>query len=298
MWAFAKRIFLFVTVNVFILLTLSIAFNVITNVLGYHVQGMQAIWIWYSLLGFGGAFINLAISRQIAKWSLGVQVIDPRTNDPTERQLLEMVHGLARRAQLPAMPEVGIYNSPEVNAFATGPTKSRALVAVSTGLLRQMDSNAVEGVLGHEVTHIANGDMVTMTLLQGVINTLVLIVARLIATVVGNQVEERSRYMVQMLTFYFLQIVLSLFGSLVVCYFSRHREYRADAGGARLAGRDRMLAGLKSLRQVYGEVDTDHPQMATLKISGAPGGFLALFATHPPLEDRIRRLESMNVGAQ
>jgi heat shock protein HtpX len=298
MWAFFKRIFLFIAVNALILLTLSIAFNVITNVLGYRVEGMNAIWLWYSLIGFGGAFINLAISRKIAKWSLGVQVIDPRTNNPAERQLVEMVHGLARRAQLPAMPEVGIYDSPEVNAFATGPTKARSLVAVSTGLLRQMDNSAVEGVLGHEVTHIANGDMVTMTLLQGVINTLVLIVARLIASVVSNQVEERSRYMVQMLTFYVLQIVLSLFGSLIVCYFSRHREYRADAGGARLAGRDHMLAGLKSLRHVYGEVDKDHPQMATLKISGAPGGFLALFATHPPLEDRIRRLESMAVGAQ
>jgi heat shock protein HtpX len=203
------------------------------------------------------------------------------------------VANLAQQARLPATPEVGIYDSPEVNAFATGPTKRRSLVAVSTGLLNRMDPDAIEGVLGHEITHIANGDMVTMTLLQGLINTMVLIAARIIASVVASNVEERSRSGVRILTFYLLQFVLSLLGSMVVCYFSRWREFRADAGGARLAGRERMLHGLKSLRQVYGVVDDNQQALATLKISGhSTKSLAALFATHPPLEERIRRLES------
>ena len=292
MMAFIKRFFLFALVNALILLTLSIAFQVIFSVLGMPSASAN-IWIYYGVIGFGGAFTSLALSRITAKWMMGVQVIDPNTHNPSERRLLDMVHGLARAAQLPAMPEVGVYDSPEVNAFATGPTKARSLVAVSTGLLNQMDSDAVEGVLGHEVAHIANGDMVTMTLLQGLINTMVLIVARIISSLVASNVEERSRGAVRLVTYYVLQFVLSLLGSMVVCYFSRRREYRADAGGARLAGRDRMLAGLKSLRQVYGDVDDNQQAMATLKISGhSAQALFNLFATHPPLEERIRRLES------
>jgi heat shock protein HtpX len=221
-------------------------------------------------------------------------VIDPATQDPNARRLLEMVYNLAQQAKLPKMPEVGVYDSPEVNAFATGPTKARALVAVSSGLLQRMDQDAVEGVLGHEIAHVANGDMVTMTLLLGVINTMVLIFARILSSVAASQFEERSRPMIQMLLFHLLQIPLSLLGSLLVCYFSRLREFRADAGGARFAGRERMLKGLKSLRQVYGHVDDEHQSLATLKISGHPASsFLALFATHPPLEERIHRLETM-----
>lgn len=293
MFAIIKRIFLFALVNALILLTVTVTFNVIVNLLGLKMTVDQSIYLFYAFLGFGGALINLAMSRAIAKWTMGVHILDPHTTNASERRLVEMVHSLARKAQLPAMPEVGIFDSPEVNAFATGPTKARALVAVSTGLLQQMDDDGIEGVIGHEVAHIANGDMVTMTLLQGLINTLVLIVARLVSNVLASQVEERSRPTVQMLLFYLLQFVLSLLGSIVVCYFSRLREYRADAGGARLAGRERMLAGLKSLRQVYGHVDDSQQAVATLKISGHYGSSLmALFSTHPPLEDRIRRLES------
>lgn len=295
--AMLKRWFLFAIVNMLILLTLSIAFQVICSLLGYHPSADATVWLFYGVLGMGGALINLAMSRIFAKSMMGVQVISPTTQNPRERQLLEMVYSLAQKAGLPAMPEVGIYDGAEINAFATGPTKRRALVAVSTGLLQRMDHDAVEGVLGHEVTHIANGDMVTMTLIQGVINTMVLIAARLLATLVAGQVEERSRPWVRMLVFYLLQMVLSIFGSMVVCYFSRKREFRADAGGARLAGRERMLSGLKSLRQIYGQVEDDssaqHPSLATLKISGHSNGFLALFATHPPLDERIRRLETM-----
>lgn len=292
--AFLKRIFLFAIVNALILLTISIAFTVITSALGVQFQGESAIWVLYSLFGMGGAFINLALSRQIAKWTMGVQIIDPQNSPPNVRQLVETVHGLATRAGLSKMPEVGIYNSPEVNAFATGPSRNRSLVAVSSGLLESMDREAVEGVLGHEVAHIANGDMVTMTLIQGVINTMVLIAARVISGLIAGQSEDRGRSgAMQMITFYALQFVLSLFGSMVVCYFSRKREFRADAGGARLAGRERMLAGLKSLRHVYGHVDDQHQSLAALKISGHTTSMLAtLFATHPPLEERIRRLEN------
>jgi heat shock protein HtpX len=292
--AMIKRWFLFALVNLLILLTVSIAFQIVASLLGFHQSTEASIWLFYGMLGMGGALINLALSRIIAKSFMGVKVIDSTSAGPAERQLLEMVHGLAERAGLSTMPEVGLYDSPEVNAFATGPSKRRALVAVSTGLLSRMDHDAVEGVLGHEVTHIANGDMVTMTLIQGVINTMVLIMARVISSLIANQLEARSRPVVQMVVFYLLQIVLSLLGSVVVCYFSRRREFRADAGGARLAGRQHMLAGLKSLRSVYGEVDERQQAVATLKISGPATSFMAtLFATHPPLEERIQRLESM-----
>jgi heat shock protein HtpX len=293
--AMIKRIFLFAVVNMLILLTVSVAFSIVAAFLGIRLEDASGLWLWYSMIGMGGAFINLAMSRFIAKRMMGVEVIDPHTHDPAARRLVEMVHSLARKAQLPAMPEVGIYQGEEVNAFATGPSKSRSLVAVSTGLLRRMDSDAVEGVIGHEVSHIANGDMVTMTLIQGVINTMVLIVARLLASMIAGSGENRSRSgMMETLVFYGLQMVLSLLGSIVVCYFSRIREFRADRGGAKLAGRERMLTGLKSLRQVYGDVDDQHPGLATLKISGHTGSMLAkLFATHPPLEERIRRLETM-----
>ncbi len=293
MWAIAKRIVLFVAVNILVMLTLTIVLSVVQGVFGVQLQGFEGMVVIYSVIGFGGAFISLALSRVMAKWMMGVKVIDPNTQHPGERKLLETVYSLAQRAKLPAMPQVGVYESPEVNAFATGPTKSRALVAVSTGLLERMDNQAVEGVLGHEIAHVANGDMVTMTLIQGVINTLVLIVSRIVASLVASQASERARPMLEMVVFYALQIVLSIFGSMVVATFSRRREFRADAGGARLAGREHMLKGLRSLQGIYGQVDDEHKALATLKISGHPGGLMALLATHPPLEERIRRLETM-----
>jgi heat shock protein HtpX len=294
--AFMKRIFLFLLVNLLIMTTVSLVAELIITLLGRNATIAPEWVIFYGVLGFGGALMSLALSRQTAKWMLGVQVIDPGTAHADERRLLEMVYGLARRAGLPAMPEVGIYDSPEVNAFATGPTKRRSLVAVSTGLLGKMDWDSLDGVLGHEITHVANGDMVTMTLLQGLINTMVLILARLVAIVASNAVEERARDGVRLIAYIFFQFVFSLLGSLIVCYFSRWREYRADAGGARLAGRERMLSGLRSLRQVYGEVDEHAQSLASLKINGqSTRSLMALFATHPPLEDRIRRLETMPI---
>ena len=246
--------------------------------------------------GFSGAFISLAISRQMAKWMQGVSVIDPR-NPGEFSWLVQMVHDLARRAKLPAMPEVGVYDSPEVNAFATGPTKSRSLVAVSRGLLQQMNRNEIEGVIGHEIAHIQNGDMVTMTLLQGVVNAFSLFVSRIIAYLVAQAMSSKDEegevnpaifYIVSMIA----DIFLTLLGSIVVCWYSRQREYRADIGSARLsATKDKMSGALERLGRVFEVPVQKQPALASMKISSHQGGWGALFRTHPPLSDRLARLE-------
>jgi heat shock protein HtpX len=263
-----------------------------------HYSGLLLLcFVW----GMGGAFISLAMSRLMAKWMMGVQVIDPNTRDPDLQQLLQMVHHLARAAGLPAMPEVGVYDSPEVNAFATGPTKSRALVAVSSGILNRMNPEQLEGVLGHEVTHIANGDMVTMTLLQGVVNAFAMFLSRVIAYALaqamrGDREEREGGVMASGIVFlvqFVLEIVFLILGSILVAWFSRFREFRADAGGARLAGRGNMVSALEALRRTYEGVDpTAQPAIQALKISTRPRGVYQLFATHPPLEERIARLQS------
>jgi heat shock protein HtpX len=223
---------------------------------------------------------------------MGVQVIDPQTRDPNERWLIDTVYRLAKGAQLPAMPQVGVYHSDEVNAFATGPTKSRALVAVSSGLLRRMNADEAEGVLGHEVAHVANGDMVTMTLVQGVVNAFVMFFARVIAWTISQFVDERMRHWVHFGAIILFEIVFSILGMFVVAAFSRAREYRADAGGATLAGRANMIAGLRKLKHTLELTDDSQPSLATMKISsGKSGGLMAWLSTHPDLDDRIRRLE-------
>jgi heat shock protein HtpX len=296
----AKRVFLLVTVNILVMLTISTILYFLRVGHYFPQGGLAGLAVICLVWGFSGAFISLAISRLMAKWMMGVQVIPPETNDPTLRGLVETVHGLARSAGLP-LPEVGIYQSDEVNAFATGPTRSRALVAVSTGLLQRMGSKEVEGVLGHEITHVANGDMVTMTLIQGVINSFVLFLSRVLAFVVSQALRSRDDRdsgggIVQYLLVMLFQIVLSILGSLVVFWFSRQREFRADAGGARLAGRDNMINALRALKALH-DPDVavaeaqEHPAFQSLKISGPRSGFLLLFATHPPLEERIARLE-------
>jgi heat shock protein HtpX len=297
-----KRVLLFVLVNFLVVTTVTAILGLLMAARGgVPVGGLTSLAIFCLVVGFGGALVSLAMSRLSAKWFMGVRVIDPNTSDPTLSRLVETVHHLARAAGLPAMPEVGIYQSDEVNAFATGPTKSRALVAVSTGLLQRMEGKEMEGVLGHEITHVANGDMVTMTLIQGVINALVLFLARILAYVVTQAIRSRDdrgggwflRYMLVSL----FQIVFSILGSIVVCWFSRWREFRADAGGARLAGRSSMISALRALQSLH---DPDlaaaeagrAPSFQALKISGRQGGLLNfLFADHPPLEERIARLE-------
>jgi len=295
--AVAKRVLLFVTVNILILVTISITLSVLGVRPYLSAQGIdyRALMIFCLIWGMGGAFISLALSRVIARWSMGVQIIPPDVRDPRLAQLVQTVHGLAKAAGLPKMPQVGIYDSPEVNAFATGPTRSRALVAVSTGLLQNMDREQVEGVLGHEIAHIANGDMVTMTLLQGVINAFVMFFARVIAFAVAQLLrrgdDEGPSYMIQFLVTIVMEIILSILGALVVAAFSRWREFRADAGGARLAGRGAMISALEALRRTAGRVDPRGEALATFKISNPRrGGLRMLFATHPPLEARIARL--------
>jgi heat shock protein HtpX len=288
-----KRIALFLITNILVVLTISILLQLLGLRYGISAYGINygQLMLFCLVWGMAGSLISLGISRVIAKRMMGVQVIDANTRDPQERTLVEIVHGLARAAGLPAMPEVGYYDSPEVNAFATGPTKSRALVAVSSGLLQRMNRDEVEGVLGHEITHVANGDMVTMTLLQGVVNAFVLFFARVIAFAVSQGVREESRGMVQFAVIMLLQIVLGLLGAIVVAAFSRWREYRADRGGARLAGTGKMVAALERLRRNAELVDTRQEALATLKINGAPSRFAMLFATHPPLDERIMRLQ-------
>lgn len=293
MYTMAKRIFLFIITNLLILTTLFITWTIISSLFGLQGRGYGTIFVMYSVIGMGGALISLWMSKFVAKMAMGVRVIDPKTSDPQLRRLLETVYSLARASGLGRLPEVGIYDSPEMNAFATGPSKNNALVAVSTGLLRRMDRDQVEGVLGHEVAHIANGDMVTMTLLQGVVNVIVLFLARLLASIIASQSDDRNRPAVEFGVVILLQIVFSILGSMVINAFSRWREYRADAGGARLAGRDRMISALRALagNQVLNEREED--LVSTLKISRSPRRqtLALLFSSHPPIEDRIRRLQ-------
>jgi heat shock protein HtpX len=292
----AKRIILFVAVNILVVVTLSIVMQVFGIQPYLTAQGInyQSLAIFCLIWGMGGAFISLGLSRIMAKLMMGVKVIDPDSAHGEMGELVRTVHRLAQSAGIGKMPEVGFYESPEVNAFATGPTRNRALVAVSTGLLEQLNRDQVEGVLGHEIAHIANGDMVTMTLVQGIINAFVMFLARIAGFLVSQRVKEESRRMVNMLTVLVLEIALSILGTFVVAWFSRRREFRADSGGARLAGREKMLGALKALRRTI-ELATveEKPSLATLKISGRPSGFLALLSTHPPMEARIAALERM-----
>jgi len=238
----------------------------------------------------GGAFISLAMSRFIAKQAMGVQLVDGHTGNADLDWLYRTVQKLTTQAGLP-MPQVGVYESPEVNAFATGPSKSRSLVAVSSGLFRAMGQAEIEGVLGHEVTHIQNGDMVTMTLIQGVVNAFVIFISRVIAFFLRSAVDKKLGYLVEMIAIIVLQIALGLLGSLIVAWFSRAREFRADAGGAALAGRGNMIGALQRLAANKQLVDTAHPALATMKISGARSSWASLASTHPPLEERIAALQ-------
>ena len=289
-----KRIFLFLLTNLAIVLTLSIVLSVLG--VGRYIGpdgglNIQALAIFCFVWGMGGAFISLQMSRWIAKRATGVQLVNGQTGNADLDWLHATVSRLTQQANLP-MPEVGVYDSGEVNAFATGPSKSRSLVAVSSGLLRAMKKDEVEGVLSHEVAHIANGDMVTMTLLQGVINAFVMFFARIIAFALANRGGSRDDRGggVNYLVVFLLEIVLGILGSLITAWFSRQREFRADRGGATLAGRDRMLGALRRLASNRELVDTQHQALATLKINGKRGWML-FFSTHPPLEARIAALE-------
>ena len=297
-----KRIFLLLVVNILVMVTISLILGLLR--VGHYMPSGQltGLAVFCLIWGFAGAFISLALSRVMAKWFMGVQVIPPETSDPTLRELVGMVHELARHAGLPKLPEVGVYESPEINAFATGPTKSRALVAVSSGLLQRLGQREMSGVLGHEITHVANGDMVTMTLIQGVVNAFALFLSRVLAYVITQAMRSRDDerggggFWMQYLLSQVFQVVFMILGSLVVAWFSRWREFRADAGGAHLAGRENMIGALRALQRFHDPellaAEAHRAQsFASLKISGPTGRFLALFASHPPLEVRIARLE-------
>jgi len=298
----ARRITLLLLVNWLVMLTIGIIVGLFFH--GWAARyGYGNIFFFCFVIGMGGAFFSLAISRWMAVSRMGVQIIDPGTASSAERGLVETVHGLARAAGLSTMPDVGIYDSPEVNAFATGPSRSRALVAVSSGLLRTMRQSDIAGVLGHEITHIVNGDMVTMTLIQGVVNAFVMFLAEVAAIAIsqGSSRDDERRsgnFFMEWMLYNLFQSVFMVLGSIVVCWFSRWREFRADAGGAHLAGRDHMISALRALEAVH-EAEADQagaqqPAFQALKISGKTGGILGLlFADHPPLEERIARLEQL-----
>ncbi|WP_218813830.1 protease HtpX [Rickettsiella endosymbiont of Dermanyssus gallinae] len=297
-----SRVLLFLATNVLIIATISI----VTTLLGLntyltsHGINYQSLAIFCALWGTAGAFISLLMSKFIAKKSMGVKIIDPNaTKTEEERNILDIVHGLARKAGLKILPEVGIYQSPELNAFATGPTKNNSLVAVSSGLLQKMNRDEIEGVLGHEISHVTNGDMVTMTLLQGTINAFALFLSRIFAYALSAGGATRNDDqasavgpgpMFFMLTMVF-DVLFTLLGSILVAAFSRYREYRADRGGANLSGRERMISALQALQRNMQPEDTRAPSLSTLKISHKSVGFRALFSSHPPLELRIARLQ-------
>jgi len=291
-----KRFLLFVATNIAILAMVSIVMAVLGQLGVLDLAGGQgALLVLCAVWGMGAAFVSLLISRWMAKRAMGVRLVDGRTGNADLDWLHNKIGQLAQQANLP-MPEVGVYDSPEVNAFATGPSKKRSLVAVSSGLLNGMGRQEVEGVLAHEISHIANGDMVTMTLIQGVVNAFVLYLAHVVAGIVRAAVrDERGPSLLSVLasqlTFIAAQIVFGIMGSMITAWFSRQREFRADAGGAGLAGRGAMTQALRRLQAFQGRVDTTRaPELATLKIAGG-SRFLALLSTHPPLELRIAALE-------
>lgn len=294
-----KRIFLFILTNILVIATISIVLSVLGVGPYLSAKGINytSLVIFCALWGMGGAFISLLMSKFMAKQFMGVQLINPDTTNLNERQLLNLVYSLAARAGLPKNPEVGIYASPEVNAFATGPSKSNALVAVSTGLLNAMSLDEIEGVLGHEITHVANGDMVTMTLIQGIVNAFAMFLSRIVAYAISlalsrDEEGEGISYLTYSILTIVFDICFTLLGSIVVAFFSRWREFRADAGGAKIAGKTKMIRALERLNQTA-EVAEDHraPSIAALKISYQPKGIRALFSSHPPLSERIARLQ-------
>jgi len=297
----AKRIFLFMAVNILVVATISIVMGLLGVEPYLNAKGLnyQSLMVFCLLWGFGGALISLALSRKMAKWMMGVKLVNEAERDPVLQSLVERVHRFSRQAGLEKMPEVGVYEAEELNAFATGPSKNRSLVAVSSGLLQKMNTRELDGVLAHEVAHIANGDMVTMTLVQGVVNAFVMFLARVIGFFVSQLVDEEKRHWVQFGVVIAAEILLGILGMIVVSAFSRLREYRADKGGAELASPASMIAALERLKvnDRLGSNEEGQSEagaaIASFKISGRKSKFLSLFSTHPDLDDRIQRLRQV-----
>jgi heat shock protein HtpX len=289
-----KRIFLFIVTNLAVLALLSVVIFLIEQVFGVRLAGggLGGLLVFAAVFGFGGALISLALSKWTAKRMLGVRVISTPQSD-SESWLVATVKRLADRVGI-ACPEVGIFEAEEMNAFATGARRNAALVAVSSGLLRSMSRAQAEAVLGHEISHVANGDMVTLALLQGVLNTFVIFLARLIGNVVDRAVFKNDRGESGIgffLTTMVAQVVLGIFASMIVSWYSRRREFRADRGGADLAGTGSMIEALQVLKRSHGEPMP--PQMQAFGINtGGADGFMRLFMSHPPLDARIAALQT------
>ncbi len=288
------RIFLFIVTNLAVLILLSVVIFIIEQVFGVRLPqgGLGGLLVFAAVFGFGGALISLALSKWTAKRMMGVRVIGEPQSD-LEVWLLDTVRRLAGQAGV-GMPEVGIFDAEDMNAFATGARRNAALVAVSTGLLRNMSRPQAEAVLGHELSHVANGDMVTLALLQGVLNTFVIFLARIIGGLVDRAVFKNDRQesgLGFMITTLVAQLVLGILASIIVNWYSRQREFRADRGGANLAGTGSMIGALEALKRAHGEAMP--PQMRAFAInSGESGGFMRLFMTHPPLDERIAALRA------
>jgi len=291
------RIGLFLITNIAVLAVLSISMRVLgidqmlaADGIGINLTGLL---IMAAIIGFAGSFISLAMSKWMAKRSMGVQLITQPTNS-SERWLLETVRRQAEMANI-GMPEVGIFNSPQPNAFATGMNRNNALVAVSSGLLNSMTQDEVEAVLGHEISHVANGDMITMGLIQGILNTFVIFISRVIGTFVDRVIFKNERgfgigyFVVSIIA----ELILGVFAAMIAAWFSRHREFRADAGGAQLAGKHKMIAALQRLSQSQQEKSAMPNELAAFGISGGlKHGIAAMLMTHPPLEKRIEALRN------
>lgn len=292
----AKRVILFIALNFLIVVSMSI----IMAVFGVRPYLQQAgldygsLAVFCLIYGFIASFVSLLLSRAMAKWSYNVQLIDENISDPKLRELVSIVYDLSRRVGIKKMPEVGIYPSDDINAFATGYSKNTALVAVSTGLLGYMDRDEIEGVLGHEISHVANGDMVTMALLQGVVNAFTMFLSRVIAYAITRGSNDNRPGIAYYAVTWILDIVFMTLGSILVAAYSRHREFRADQGGAKLAGPRKMQQALEKLRQQFEHIQPVAGSASALMISNKPVGLInRIFSTHPPLDERIKRLSEM-----
>ena len=285
-----KRIALFLATNLAVMVLLGVVLSVLQRVFGITLGNNGTLLMFAAAFGFGGAFISLAISKWMAKRTTGMHLIDQPRNE-SEAWLQATVRRQAEAAGI-KMPEVGIYDAPEINAFATGPSRNNSLVAVSTGLLRAMDRDEAEAVLAHEVSHVANGDMVTMALIQGVLNTFVIFLARVVGRIIDSWISgnREGGGIAYFAIVFVLDLVFGALASIIAMWFSRWREFRADAGGANLAGREKMIAALQKLAATYGQ-STLPSQVRAFGISGSVGGgFKRLFMSHPPLAERIQAL--------
>jgi len=297
-----KRIWLFLLSNIAILLVISIIIMIAENIFGINIswygQDYTSIFIYALIVWFTWSFLSLFISKWMAKRAYDIQLIDIKdvsSLDEKSKLVWQVVVDLAERNRI-KMPEVGIYESTDPNAFATWATKNSSLVAVSTGLLDAMNKDAIEWVIAHEMTHILNGDMVTMTLLQWLINTFVIFFAKIIANIASSFVDEEKASLVRIVADIFFQLILWIFASLIVMRFSRYREFKADEGSARFVWKQKMIAWLKALQNMQNLAMWDDEKMATMKISTkSKSGIMALFSSHPDLEDRIQALENLNI---